>query len=115
MHKTEQRNNKIRQLCVELTAITKTPISCNIYLTPADQKAFPPHTDPHDVLIVQIAGEKEWSIEERPKILHKRTMKSGDILYIPKNTPISGYHISSLTRKNRLKKCHLFPISSWFY
>ena len=86
VHKTEHRSNKIRQLCVELTAITKTPISCNIYLTPANQKAFPPHTDPHDVLVVQIAGKKEWNIEDRPKILHRRTMKSGDVLYIPKNT-----------------------------
>mgnify|MGYP001198743665 CR=1 FL=1 len=103
VHKTEQRNKKLRQLCIELTHMLKVPVSCNIYLTPAHQKAFPPHTDPHDVLIVQVAGKKLWHIEEDSKGLKKRILKTGDILYIPRNT----LHNAESYRSNVAYSMHL--------
>ena len=37
-------------------------VQVNAYLTTNDASGFPLHWDDHDVLIVQLAGEKEWEV-----------------------------------------------------
>jgi ribosomal protein L16 Arg81 hydroxylase len=38
------------------------PVQVNAYVTPASSRGFDPHYDVHDVLVLQIAGEKRWTI-----------------------------------------------------
>jgi hypothetical protein len=74
----------------------------NLYCSPADQQGFDCHYDTHDVLILQIDGEKEWFVfgetvpypvadirspdqlppDEPPYV--KGVLKPGDVLYIPR-------------------------------
>ena len=36
------------------------PVQCNIYLTPPGAQDFPLHYDTHNILILQVQGEKLW-------------------------------------------------------
>ncbi|MEF2976716.1 cupin domain-containing protein [Subtercola sp. YIM 133946] len=40
------------------------PVQVNAYITPASSRGFDPHYDVHDVFVLQIAGEKHWTIHE---------------------------------------------------
>lgn len=64
-------------------------VQANAYLTPASNQGFKPHYDTHDVLVVQVEGEKVWRIydEESRCPLHK--MSNGD--------PIKANGVSSST------------------
>jgi ribosomal protein L16 Arg81 hydroxylase len=74
----------------------------NLYCSPAEQQGFDCHYDTHDVLILQIDGEKEWFIfgetvpypvvdirsddqlpPDEPAYL-TGVLKPGDVLYIPR-------------------------------
>ncbi|RCJ21911.1 transcription factor jumonji jmjC domain-containing protein [Nostoc minutum NIES-26] len=74
----------------------------NLYCSPAQQRGFDCHYDTHDVLILQIDGEKKWfvyretvlyptpdmpsskqhQLEEPPYL--ECVLKAGDLLYIPR-------------------------------
>jgi len=74
----------------------------NLYCSPAKQQGFDCHYDTHDVLILQIDGEKQWFVyqetvqyptahmpsskqqqpQERPYL--ECVLKAGDLLYIPR-------------------------------
>jgi ribosomal protein L16 Arg81 hydroxylase len=74
----------------------------NLYCSPAQQQGFDCHYDTHDVLILQIDGEKEWFVYRDTVPYPTRTMhsadqpkpqeppylqcvlKAGDLLYIPR-------------------------------
>jgi ribosomal protein L16 Arg81 hydroxylase len=83
------------------------PSQVNAYITPASSRGFDPHYDVHDVFVIQIAGEKRWSIHEpvyrdplssEPWTDHKdavierangvpyleETFAPGDVLYLPR-------------------------------
>jgi ribosomal protein L16 Arg81 hydroxylase len=74
----------------------------NLYCSPAAQQGFECHYDTHDVLILQIEGEKKWFVY-RETVLYPTsgmpstqqlkpteppylecTLKAGDLLYIPR-------------------------------
>jgi ribosomal protein L16 Arg81 hydroxylase len=73
----------------------------NLYCSPSKQQGFECHYDNHDVLILQIDGEKEWFVyretELYPTLKHSSdhpkpqaspylqcVLKAGDLLYIPR-------------------------------
>lgn len=74
----------------------------NLYCSPAQQQGFDCHYDTHDVLILQIDGEKEWFVYRETVLFPTGTMhsadqpkpeeppylqcvlKAGDLLYIPR-------------------------------
>ncbi|PJJ71097.1 Cupin superfamily protein [Diaminobutyricimonas aerilata] len=83
------------------------PCQVNAYITPASSRGFDPHYDVHDVFVVQIAGEKHWTIHEpvhpnplrsQPWTDHRaavaaraaeppaldETFRPGDVLYLPR-------------------------------
>lgn len=96
----------IRQMCAALEKVFGCGSTANIYITPPGEHAFKPHYDEHDVMVLQVAGTKTWSIYpdyehqiELPNIRnefrlgkHKPlgqepielTMNEGDFLYIPR-------------------------------
>jgi hypothetical protein len=84
----------------------------NIYLTTGDAAGFNRHWDDHDVIVVQLAGEKSWEVRgtSRPVPMYRDavpnptppedivwagTMQAGDVMHIPR-----GYWHQA-TRENR--------------
>lgn len=51
----------------ELAADLGHPVQVNAYVTPPQNQGFDDHYDVHDVLVVQVAGEKHWRV--RPPVL----------------------------------------------
>ncbi|MDP9221412.1 MAG: cupin domain-containing protein, partial [Actinomycetota bacterium] len=83
------------------------PVQVNAYVTPGTNRGFDPHYDVHDVLVLQIAGEKRWTIHrpvhehplaDQPWTDHREAvaaqaklppvidavLQPGDALYLPR-------------------------------
>ncbi len=92
-----------RALSAELAA----PAQVNAYITPASSRGFDPHYDVHDVFVIQVHGQKHWTIHEpvHPDPLRDQpwsdhsaevaakasgapaidaTFSPGDVLYLPR-------------------------------
>ena len=54
-------------------------VQANAYLTPPGATGLAPHSDGHDVIVLQLEGTKRWSIESLGDI----ELGAGDTLYIP--------------------------------
>jgi lysine-specific demethylase/histidyl-hydroxylase NO66 len=48
----------------QLAADAGHPVQINAYVTPSDSQGFAAHYDVHDVFVLQIAGEKHWTVHE---------------------------------------------------
>lgn len=104
LHRVDRYTKKI---CNALFTTLGHKLGANAYLTPPGSAAFSTHYDTHDVVVVQVAGEKQWSLFERPPEVppsyHERlklteaileanpladiVMKAGSVMYIPRGTP----------------------------
>jgi len=78
------------------------PCRANAFLTPPGQQGFKLHYDTHDVVVLQLAGTKDWQICDNPlplpheeqqydhsltavaKPLTELTMHPGDVLFLPR-------------------------------
>jgi bifunctional lysine-specific demethylase and histidyl-hydroxylase NO66 len=78
------------------------PVQANAYYTPRGSQGFSVHHDTHDVLVLQVAGEKRWLLYEpllELPLKHQRyspelgahgeatddlVLRSGDTLYLPR-------------------------------
>jgi hypothetical protein len=105
--------NHLERYCPSLKKMTRSleletlthQVSCNMYLTPPNKaRAFESHLDWMDVIVLQLEGEKVWSVAEDPMIKlvlpdQKRKptkadlkatkfrdvlLRQGDALYIPR-------------------------------
>jgi hypothetical protein len=96
----------LRAFTRRLAAELGHPAQVNAYITPESSRGFDPHYDVHDVFILQISGEKHWSVHA-PVLEHPRAgepwsqrraavdarareepvidvvMRPGDALYLP--------------------------------
>ncbi len=96
------RSARVAALCRALEDDLHHPVGANMYLTPRGAQGFPPHTDTHDVFILQLHGEKDWHVasadtdlplarargpEEDPVLDQRLTLRPGDVLYIPRGVP----------------------------
>ena len=83
------------------------PVQANAYVTPPQNQGFSDHYDVHDVFVLQIAGEKRWSIHapvleaplrsqpwtdrrraveqqaQQPPLI-EAVLRPGDCLYLPR-------------------------------
>eukprot|EP00930_Biecheleria_cincta_P017221 TRINITY_DN13754_c0_g1_i1.p1 TRINITY_DN13754_c0_g1~~TRINITY_DN13754_c0_g1_i1.p1 ORF type:complete len:514 (-),score=87.04 TRINITY_DN13754_c0_g1_i1:1527-3068(-) len=61
----------------------------NAYLTPAGAIGKPPHIDDHDVIVLQLEGEKVWALLDAAtkKASEEVHLKPGDVLYLPQGIP----------------------------
>ena len=75
-------------------------VGANAYLTPPGSRGFHVHNDGHDVIVLQLEGEKRWSLggfaptlplegdtavlEDAPEPLEVLTLRPGDALYVPR-------------------------------
>jgi ribosomal protein L16 Arg81 hydroxylase len=102
IQEAHKRIESLTALCRELEREIGAPFQCNLYLTPAQGKGFDTHYDTHDVLLLQVAGSKEWTIFDSPVRLPLNgqpfdpnihpvgaptmsfVLRAGDFLYIPR-------------------------------
>jgi hypothetical protein len=97
----------ILAFCQQLAAELGHPVQANAYVTPPQNQGFSDHYDVHDVFVLQVEGEKRWSIhapvlpaplrdqpwtdrraavEEaaRAEPLLEAVLRPGDCLYLPR-------------------------------
>ncbi|MFF5189444.1 JmjC domain-containing protein [Streptomyces sp. NPDC000345] len=87
--------------CRALQWWSRERVQVNAYLTTNEASGFPLHWDDHDVVIVQLAGEKEWEVRGTSRalpmyrdtdpnntpseeIIWSGVMKTGDVMHIPR-------------------------------
>lgn len=102
VNEVHRRSAAVGRLCRGLQAALHHPVGANLYLTPAGAQGFLPHVDTHDVLIVQLDGEKEWHVgspsDELPlaqkrhgrqtlSVAQTYTLTQGDTFYLPRGFP----------------------------
>jgi hypothetical protein len=94
----------LARFCRGLERIFLHPVQCNIYLTPPGAQGFRRHFDTHDVLILQVEGEKLWRLWAAPAVPFANTLTPwndqpspdkeprsqmlhpGDVLFVPRGT-----------------------------
>lgn len=52
----------VRRLCDQLTAQLAETVNINGYVSWCEEQCFPTHWDSHDVLVIQAAGSKNWTV-----------------------------------------------------
>ena len=96
----DKHHAKLRLFANEIESKLKLRSRTNVYVSPASSTGFNPHYDPHCVMIMQIAGSKEWCLYENSEVLpidgHQKPLDStikpfatfmlepGDVLYLPR-------------------------------
>ena len=96
------QHRPLAEFCRELERELGHPVQANAYYTPASAQGFKVHHDTHDVLCLQVEGEKRWLVYppvlELPLKSQKYsaelgepgepvmdvTMRAGDTLYLPR-------------------------------
>lgn len=87
-------SDRVLALSRNLESALQCPVQVNLYATPGDAQGLGDHTDRHDVLVLQIRGEKTWDVypsvatwngqadhTDKPQ---KIVLQSGGWLYLPK-------------------------------
>lgn len=105
LRRLDQHWLPIKKLCYALRQTVSHHVKANMYLTPPESTAYRPHTDAHDVVILQISGTKHWKLYDpfyetplvdspQPAItrdhlsnMREITMEAGDFMYIPRGVP----------------------------
>jgi hypothetical protein len=91
----------IDRLCTGLTAESGVPAAGTIFASPPHAEGFALHQDAEDVVIVQLAGAKSWTVfpplSRRESSMLNRAecgdpviesqLRAGDILLLPKGSP----------------------------
>ncbi|MEU1012241.1 cupin domain-containing protein [Streptomyces sp. NPDC005890] len=95
-------------------------VQVNAYLTTNDAAGFPLHWDDHDVVIVQLAGEKEWEVRAASRqvpmyrdsdpnntpsdeIIWSGVMRTDDVMHIPRG----HWHQATRTGSGSGKSLHV--------
>lgn len=97
-----ERLPNLANFCRALEAVFSSRVQTNIYMTQAQSQGFRAHYDDHDVVVLQIAGTKEWRFYDTPVELPLTTqafdpgqvqvgaeterflLQPGDMLYVPR-------------------------------
>ena len=92
----------LARYCRHLEAFLGHPVQANAYYTPAGSQGLPVHHDTHEVVTLQVAGEKRWlvyepvlelplkdqryrsALGEPAEPLLDVTARAGDTLYLPR-------------------------------
>lgn len=71
----------LARFCRGLEKLFLHPVQCNVYLTPASAQGFRIHFDTHDVLVLQVEGEKQWRVWNGQPLPHptRRTPWDRDV------------------------------------
>ena len=92
----------LARYCRRLEAFFGHPVQANAYYTPAGSQGLPVHHDTHEVISLQVAGEKRWLVYEPVLELPLKTqryrsalgapgepvldstLRAGDTMYLPR-------------------------------
>ena len=104
-----------------LAAEAGHPVQVNAYITPPESRGFAAHYDVHDVFVLQVAGEKHWTVHapvhpdplrDQPWTQHKgaveaaardaepvvdEVLRPGDSLYVPRGFLHSAKALGGVT------------------
>ncbi len=97
----QERLPELASFCRAMESVMSARVQTNIYMTPPGKKGLNPHYDGHDVLVLQVAGSKEWRIYGTPVELplpdqafergmdvgeevQRFVLEPGDTLYVPR-------------------------------
>jgi len=94
----EHYSNAVLRLSRVLEAELRCPAQVNLYQTPAGGQGLGSHVDDHDVLVLQLQGEKQWQISTPESVAlatpqpssgesaaeRSITMRAGDWLFLPR-------------------------------
>jgi hypothetical protein len=69
------------RLCEALQTQLDHAAHANVYITPGNAGGFTPHYDTHEVLVLQIAGHKRWSLYDPPLDLPHRSQPFNPAAY----------------------------------
>jgi hypothetical protein len=95
----------------ELAGLWPALIKSFMFFTPAGERGMLPHRDPSRVIVIQIAGEKEWTLYDAPETRNSRagvdidpgsaidtfTVYPGDVLYLPHAYPHAATALDALS------------------
>ncbi len=98
----DQLHRPLDDFCAELERVFQASLQVNAYMSWGETPGFNTHWDDHDVLIVQMEGNKEWFLygESRKyplyrdlhantnqapeKLAWNKVIQKGDVLFIPR-------------------------------
>lgn len=87
----QSHSSKLRQLRAAIQGEFGHPVNINIYITPGGgNQGLVKHSDPHDVVVLQVLGRKYWDTWETVSeegVGTARVLEPGDLLYLPAGTP----------------------------
>lgn len=102
LQQAHQLDPRLGRLCRSLEYVFSSHVQTNLYLTPPNAQGFRTHYDNHDVLVIQVAGEKRWRLYGTPvdtpyrgeafelgkyesgELKHEFVLKAGDCAYVPR-------------------------------
>ncbi len=102
LNQAHQFDPALSRLCRGLEHVFSSHVQTNIYLTPPNAQGFRTHYDNHDVLVIQVEGEKIWRLYEMPisapfrgegfelgqhepgELRQEFVLKPGDCAYVPR-------------------------------
>lgn len=102
LNQAHQYDPALGRLCRSLEHVFSCHVQTNIYLTPPSAQGFRTHYDNHDVIVIQVEGEKAWRLYDMPiqtpfrgegfeagryepgELKHEFTLKAGDCAYVPR-------------------------------
>jgi uncharacterized RmlC-like cupin family protein len=83
----QQHHAPLARFCRGLERVFLHPVQSNIYLTPPGAQGFRKHFDGHDVLVLQVSGEKRWRIWDGQPYPDPTPRTPWDNRFIPDNEP----------------------------
>lgn len=102
LNQAHQFDPALARLCRGLEHVFSSHVQTNIYLTPPNSQGFHTHYDNHDVLVIQVEGEKAWRLYDMPieapyrgegfepgryepgALRQEFLLKAGDCAYVPR-------------------------------
>ena len=116
LNQAHQFTPSLARLCRGLEHTFSSHVQTNTYLTPPNAQGFRTHYDNHDVLVIQVEGEKAWRLYDKPidtpyrgegfepdkyqagELKQEFVLKAGDCAYVPRglmhDASTSGEHPS---------------------
>ncbi len=117
----------IQGICDIFEEALKCVVYANAYISPPNSTGFAPHFDKHDVVVMQVVGEKDWLIQSsKPASVSpvidkdvnadcmdsaiKQNLKAGNILYLPRGI----IHSASTAQQESIHISFGVHRRSWF-
>lgn len=92
---------RLNELCKSVEMDLGHPVDANIYVAPPDAQAFDVHCDAQDIIVIQVHGDKNWTlfddivadpgggkvVPDRKGASSSYELHTGDVLYVPRGMP----------------------------